>query len=132
MQKDEIIARLREKGFRITKQRELLIDIILEENHSCCKEIYVLAHKKDPGIGTATVYRTVTALEQIGALERKTAFQLCGRERESRIYCLVEMEDDSTVELDDTAMERIIGKGLAGCGYSEGKGIKNIRIMQSK
>ena len=74
MQKDEIIARLREKGFRITKQRELLIDIILEENHSCCKEIYVLAHKKDPGIGTATVYRTVTALEQIGA-------ELCSRNR---------------------------------------------------
>lgn len=76
MQKDMIIAQLRENGFRVTKQRELLIDIILEGNISCCKEVYVLAHKKDPGIGIATVYRTMDALEQIGVLERKIVFQL--------------------------------------------------------
>lgn len=126
MQKDMIIAQLRENGFRITKQRELLIDIILEGNYSCCKEVYVLAHKKDPGIGSATIYRTVAALEQIGALERKAAFQLCRQKREARKCCLIELEDNTTVELDYDSMEKIIEKGLKDCGYSSGKRIKNI------
>ena len=43
-----------------------LIDIILSETCSYCKEVYILALKKDPGIGIATVYRMVDALEKIG------------------------------------------------------------------
>ena len=73
LEKEAIIEQLRANGFRITRQRKLLIDIILEEPCTCCKEVYYLAVKKDPGIGNATVYRTVDALEQIGALHRKTA-----------------------------------------------------------
>ena len=66
MQKDMIIKRLREEGCRITKQRRMLLDVILEEECSCCKEIYYRASKVDPGIGTATVYRMVNKLEEIG------------------------------------------------------------------
>ena len=42
MQKDLIIQKLKEQGLRITKQRLILLDIILEEDCSCCKEIYYL------------------------------------------------------------------------------------------
>ena len=38
MQKDMIFERLREQGCRITRQRQLILDIILEEECSCCKE----------------------------------------------------------------------------------------------
>ena len=34
MQKDLVIEKLREQGCRITKQRRMLLDIILEENCS--------------------------------------------------------------------------------------------------
>lgn len=131
MQRDEIIMRLRGKGFRVTKQRELLIDIILNENYSCCKEVYYLAHKKDPGIGTATVYRTVDALEQIGALERKTAFKLCSEAKKCR-KCIVELEDGSVVELDSKTVEKVIEKGLESCDYSGGKCVKNVLLMQTE
>ena len=47
MQKDNIIQRLKERGCRVTKQRLMLLDIILEEDCSCCKEIYYKASKKD-------------------------------------------------------------------------------------
>ena len=43
MQREEILERLREQGCRITKQRQLLLDIILQEECTCCKEIYFLA-----------------------------------------------------------------------------------------
>ena len=58
-QKQIIINRLKEDGCRITKQRLMLLDIILEDECSSCKEIYYRATKKDPTIGTATVYRII-------------------------------------------------------------------------
>ena len=75
MENNSVIEQLKKQGFRITKQRKLLIDIILSETCSCCKEVYVLASKKDPGIGMATVYRTVDALEKIGVLKRGIVYQ---------------------------------------------------------
>ena len=39
MQKEIVIQRLREQGCRITKQRLMLLDVILNEDCSCCKEI---------------------------------------------------------------------------------------------
>ena len=45
MQKEAILNRLRQRGCRITKQRMLLLDIILEEECSSCKEIYYKASK---------------------------------------------------------------------------------------
>lgn len=57
MQREEILKKLREQGCRITKQRQLLLDIILQEEYSCCKEIYYKAAKQDSSIGIATVYR---------------------------------------------------------------------------
>ena len=38
--KEAIVQKLKASGCRITKQRLMLLDIILEENCSCCKEIY--------------------------------------------------------------------------------------------
>ena len=46
MKKDIIVQRLKDRGCRITKQRLMLLDIILEEDCSCCKEIYYKASKK--------------------------------------------------------------------------------------
>ena len=76
MQKELVIQKLREKGCRITKQRLMLLDIILEEDCSCCKEIYYRAVKKDARIGTATVYRMVNTLEEIGAISRKNMYKV--------------------------------------------------------
>ena len=57
--KDAVIEKLRKQGFRITKQRCILLDIILDEDCSSCKEIYYKAVKRDDSIGIATVYRMV-------------------------------------------------------------------------
>jgi Fur family transcriptional regulator, ferric uptake regulator len=76
MQKDIILQMLKKKGCRITKQRMMLLDIILEEDCSCCKEIYYKASKIDPKIGTATVYRMINTLEEIGAISRKNMYKV--------------------------------------------------------
>ena len=75
-QKQIIIERLKEDGCRITKQRLMLLDIILEDECSSCKEIYYRASTKDPSIGTATVYRMINTLEDIGAISRKNMYKI--------------------------------------------------------
>lgn len=76
MQKEIVIQKLREQGCRITKQRLLLLDIILEEDCTCCKEIYYRAAKQDSKIGTATVYRMINTLEDIGAISRRNMYRV--------------------------------------------------------
>ena len=79
MQREEILKKLREQGCRITKQRQLLLNIILQEEYSCCKEIYYKAAKQDSSIGIATVYRMINTLEDIGAISRNTMYRIdCG------------------------------------------------------
>lgn len=71
-----ILEQLRKKKFRITEQRRLLIDVILEDECSSCKEIYYKAVKKDSTVGIATVYRMVKTLEDLGVINRKNLYQI--------------------------------------------------------
>jgi len=76
IQKEMIIRKLKEQGSRITKQRLTIIDIILENDCSCCKEIYYRASRIDAKIGSATVYRMVNTLEEVGAISRKNMYKV--------------------------------------------------------
>ncbi len=68
--RDEVLREMRRRGYRITEQRKILVDVILKDQCRCCKEIYYEAAKKDPSMGIATVYRTVGALQDMGILRR--------------------------------------------------------------
>lgn len=129
MDRNTVTELLRKEGFRVTRQREILIDIILEEECTCCKEIYYLASKQIHGIGIATIYRTISALEKIGALKRKNAYQLCCGSGNLCGKLLVEMEDDSVVELDQASLQDVIEKGLRQCGYSGARRVKAIKQL---
>ena len=128
MEMETVMERLLTQGFRITRQRKLLIDIILGETCSCCKEIYVLALKRDPGIGIATVYRTMDALERIGALKRGTAYQLCDQGNGACRSCLVELDDNTILELDYESLEKIIESGMRHCGILDERSVKGIAL----
>lgn len=74
-EKENVLKKLKENGCRITKQRKIILDIILENRCSSCKEIYVQAAKMDQSIGMATVYRLVKELEKIGVLSRRIVYK---------------------------------------------------------
>lgn len=76
MSKEMIIQKLRANGCRITKQRLVLLDVILQEECESCKEIYYQAVKKDSTIGPATVYRMINTLEEIGVINRKNMYKV--------------------------------------------------------
>lgn len=89
MQREIVIQRLKEQGCRITKQRMVLLDIILNENCSSCKEIYYKASKIDPKIGTATVYRMINTLEEIGAISRRNMYKIDCDKDDSEHFCFL-------------------------------------------
>ena len=127
MQKDMVIQRLKDDGCRITKQRLMLLDIILEEDCSCCKEIYYKAAKQDGKIGTATVYRMVNKLEEIGAISRKNMYKIaCGSGCEVENACTIEFDDNSSIVLTQKAWNQIIQAGLSVCGYKDKQAIRSI------
>lgn len=74
--KEMILEQLRKKGFRITEQRKHLIDVILEDECSSCKEIYYKTVKNDSSVGIATVYRMVKTLEDLKLINRKNLYQI--------------------------------------------------------
>ena len=131
MQKELVIQKLREKGCRITKQRLMLLDIILEEDCSCCKEIYYRAVKKDARIGTATVYRMVNTLEEIGAISRKNMYKVtCGDDCQLDDMCVVEFEDVTSCHLSAQKWNRVMKAGLEICGYLNNQKIAAVSIRQ--
>ena len=127
MQKDIIIEKLREQGCRITKQRLMLLDIILSEECSCCKEIYYKASGIDKRIGTATVYRMINVLEEIGAISRKNMYKVaCDEHCMMKNACTIELDDDTVIELSAGKWNQIIHLGLAACGYIDNQTVRNV------
>ncbi|MDO5147602.1 MAG: transcriptional repressor [Eubacteriales bacterium] len=130
MQKETILRQLKDNGCRITRQRKILLDIILQEECSCCKEIYYKALEADAGIGAATVYRMINTLEEIGAISRKNMYRVsceedC-REEEKKKVCTVEFEDEELCQLSDENWKTVVQEGMKACGYFKDKKIKNI------
>lgn len=96
--REMVLQKLKEQGCRITKQRRILLDIILEENCSCCKEIYYKASRIDSSIGTATVYRMVNLLEEAGAISRRNMYRVACEMGDACGGCM----EDSARGMEDT------------------------------
>ena len=129
MQREMILARLKEKGCRITRQRRILIDTILENECSSCKEIFYKASRVDEKIGTATVYRMVNVLEEIGAISRKNMYRVAYSDNcTMKEACIVELDDDTVCHLSGQKWNSVVRAGLIACGYLEGQKITSITI----
>lgn len=129
MQKDMIISKLKQNGGRITKQRLLIIDIILESECTCCKEIYFKASRIDSKIGTATVYRMINKLEEIGAINRKNMYKVSfGENCSMDNACTVILDDDTVFNLSAQNWNKVVHAGLVKCGYLNEQKICSISV----
>ena len=145
-QRQQILQQLREAGCRITKQRMIILDIILNGEPSCVKEIYREAIKQDKNIGTATVYRMVNTLEEIGVINRKNMYQLdcsscelhCDDEDcdgdcmgecancETRI--VVTLDDDSKIVIDRNELQDLLQVALKAKGRINNQKISRLAM----
>lgn len=139
MQKELVIRRLKERGCRITKQRLVLLDVILSEECASCKEIFYRASQKNPSIGAATVYRMINTLEEIGAISRRNMYRIdCGGEKDGaegpacggESVCTIELDDETVHHLSAASWNDVLLAGLRACGYAGEQKVKSV-IWQS-
>ncbi len=63
--------KIKDNGFRLTGTRTAVLDIMIKSSVDLdAEELFFLSHKKFPGIGQATVYRTLKLLEKENLVER--------------------------------------------------------------
>jgi Fur family peroxide stress response transcriptional regulator len=70
MNAEEIIAKLREKGFKVTPQRLAICELVLSsKDHPTAEQLHQKLKAKHPTVSLATVYQTLHLLTEIGLLQ---------------------------------------------------------------
>ena len=57
---------LRARGYRVTPQRQLVLEAVARLDHATPEEIGAQVHQTARGVNISTIYRTLELLEQIG------------------------------------------------------------------
>jgi len=90
----ELEAVLREKGYKLTEQRRLIIEVFSESpGHHTAQEIFNLAKEKLNGINFSTIYRNLellSTLEIINKLQIESGvshYELCGTGHHHHMIC---------------------------------------------
>ena len=69
---NELKEKMNDRGYRLTPQRKAVLDIISlhRGEHLSSEDIHTLATRDHPGIGLATVYRTLPILEKMDLVKK--------------------------------------------------------------
>ena len=65
---------LRASGYRVTPQRQLVLEAVSRLEHATPEEIYADVRQTARGINVSTVYRTLELLEQLGLVAHTHLF----------------------------------------------------------
>lgn len=108
-------------GLKMTGPRRAIARVLSEaDGHPDVDELHRLAHKLDPRISLATVYRTVRLFEQHGILERRNLgsrrarYEMSG-ERDH--FHLVDQDTGKVIEFDEPETETLMRKVAARHGF---------------
>ena len=63
---DVLAERLRERGLRVTPQRQQVLDAVDELGHATADQVCAHVQRHSPGLNLSTVYRTLELLGEIG------------------------------------------------------------------
>lgn len=66
-----VLNRLRQRGYRITPQREMIVEALVHSGeHVTADTLYTQVHQRSPAVNLATVYRTLEMLVNEGLANR--------------------------------------------------------------
>ncbi|WP_034591225.1 Fur family transcriptional regulator [Hamadaea tsunoensis] len=63
---DALTRALKERGLRLTAQRQLVLEAVLELGHATPDEIHAKVNSVAAGVNITTIYRTLELLEDLG------------------------------------------------------------------
>jgi Fur family ferric uptake transcriptional regulator len=70
---------LKERGVRLTRQRQILLDLIDKSGqHLDAENLYLMAREKDPKLNRVTVYRTLKMLKAGGLVDELDLMHIGG------------------------------------------------------
>jgi len=111
---------LRESGFRWTNQRALIVrEALATHDHFTAEELLDLCRERDPKVSRATVYRTLSVLEDAGFVEGletgdggRRFEHILGHEHHDHMVCLsceriLEFRDDELERRQELAAKRV-------------------------
>lgn len=100
-----VVALLRERGHRITPQREAILDEVLRTNgHITPQDVARRVQRRLPAVNDSTVYRTLALLEEVGVvrhahLERGAEYHRADEVEHVHLTCSrCGAEDDLSME----------------------------------
>lgn len=109
------------KGLKMTGPRRVIARVLSEAlGHPDVDELHRLAHRLDPRISLATIYRTVRLFEQHGILERRNLGSRRARyemSSEHDHFHLVDQETGRVIEFDEPETESLMRKVAARHGF---------------
>src|SRR5512133_2528973 len=107
------------KGLRSTRQRDIILDVFLSTHqHVSVEELYLKVKSSNPGVGQATVYRTLTLFVEAGLAREillhdgQTRYQLfmAGENNDHLVSTgcnsLIEFENETIEKLQDEIAAR--------------------------
>lgn len=112
----EVSESLRERGFRLTPQRLLIVEAIqASEDHVSAEEIYEEVRSRYPTVNISTVYRTLEFLKGLGLVtetdlgEGRLRYHLAEKGHHHHLVCqkcglLLELEESVVLSLRDTLL----------------------------
>ena len=122
MKKRDYESELRSAGVRITRPRQVILDILnSREDHPDAMAIFRQAVKVDSKISLATVYRTMKLLEELGAVHRHSfeggpaRFENADGEHHDH---LIDLDTGKVIEFHSETIERLQQQIADELGYN--------------
>lgn len=103
---------LRDRGYRITPQRQLVFEAVVALGHSTPEEVLARVQRTAQGVNLSTVYRTLEVLEQVGLVTHThlghgaSTYQPAEAHQHLHLVC---RECGSVTEADVTLADSLVG-----------------------
>ena len=120
---DKLVTWLARRGLKVTRQRRLITEVFFDqihrETHPTVEDLYLRVREQDPGVGHATVYRTLRLLvesglaspSRLGDDQVRYEPEIPGAHHDHLVCAecgaILEFEDDRIEELQEAAARRL-------------------------
>ncbi|HEX2320970.1 MAG TPA: Fur family transcriptional regulator [Streptosporangiaceae bacterium] len=111
---------LRASGYRVTPQRQLILEAVTRLEHATPEEIYAEVKQTAVGLNLSTVYRTLELLEQIGLVTHTHLghgahrYHLAADAQHVHLVC---RSCDAIIQLDPAAVASLVRTLEADYGF---------------
>ena len=102
---------LRAGGYRVTPQRQLVLEAVARLEHATPEEIYGEVRQTARGVNVSTIYRTLELLEQLGLVKHShihhgaPSYHLTEHAQHVHLIC---RECEQVTEVDQTAVRPLV------------------------